>query len=90
MAVQKFAFDAYWTGIPFGTDLTDNKTLIAFIGWLVALYAVIKLKKPKVWIVVAFIVMILTYLVPHSVLGSELDYNKLDKQKQEQMNNTGN
>ena len=88
--VQKFAFDAYWTGIPFGTDLTDNKTLIAFICWLVALYAVIELKNPKIWIVIAFIVMILTYLIPHSVLGSELDYNKLDKQKQEQMNNTGN
>jgi len=25
--VQKFAFDAFWTGWPFGHDLTDNKTL---------------------------------------------------------------
>lgn len=85
--VQKFAFGEYWTGFPFGMDLTDNKTLIALIAWLVALYAVLKLKKPKVWIVVAFIIMMLTYLIPHSVLGSELDYNKLDKQKQEQMDN---
>ena len=23
--VQKYAFDAFWTGWPFGTDLTDNK-----------------------------------------------------------------
>ncbi|MBD3234361.1 MAG: hypothetical protein GF315_11615, partial [candidate division Zixibacteria bacterium] len=27
--VQKFAFNELWTGIPFGIDLTDNKTLIA-------------------------------------------------------------
>lgn len=25
--VQKYAFGAYWTGFPFGMDLTDNKTL---------------------------------------------------------------
>ena len=30
--VQKYAFDAYWTGWPFGEDLTDNKTLVAFIS----------------------------------------------------------
>jgi hypothetical protein len=85
--VQKFAFDAYWTGFPFGTDLTDNKTLIAFIGWLAALYAVFKLKKPKVWIAIAFVLMIFTYLIPHSVLGSELDYNEMDRQnKLEQLN----
>jgi len=85
--VQKFAFDAYWTGFPFGTDLTDNKTLIALIGWLAALYAVFKLKKQKIWIAIAFVIMILTYLIPHSVLGSELDYNKMDKQnKIEQLN----
>ncbi len=36
--VQYYAFGAFWTGFPFGTDLTDNKTLIALVGWLVALY----------------------------------------------------
>ena len=34
--VQKFAFGEYWTGWPFGADLTDNKTAFAFLGWLVA------------------------------------------------------
>jgi len=29
--VQYYAFGQAWTGIPFGWDLTDNKTLIAFI-----------------------------------------------------------
>lgn len=34
--VQKYAFGAFWTGFPFGYDLTDNKTAIAFLGWIVA------------------------------------------------------
>ena len=35
-AVQKFSFDAWWTGWPFGGDLTDNKTAIAWLAWLAA------------------------------------------------------
>lgn len=79
--VQKYAFGEFWTGFPYGTDLTDNKTLIAFIGWLVALVAVFKTKKPKFWIALATVVMFAVFLIPHSVMGSELDYNKLDKTK---------
>jgi hypothetical protein len=37
--VQKYAFGAFWTGFPFGSDLTDNKILIAMIGWIAALIA---------------------------------------------------
>ena len=29
--VQWYAFGEWWTGIPFGFDLTDNKTLFAFV-----------------------------------------------------------
>ena len=35
--VQKFAFGEFWTGIPWGFDLTDNKTLIAMVAWGVAI-----------------------------------------------------
>ncbi len=79
--MQKYAFDALWTGIPFGIDLTDNKTLIALIGWIIALIALKKSAKPQRWIVFASILMFVIYLIPHSVLGSELDYNKMDNQK---------
>ncbi|MBI9073201.1 MAG: hypothetical protein JEY94_16480 [Melioribacteraceae bacterium] len=79
--VQKYAFGAYWTGFPYGTDLTDNKTLIAFIGWLFAFVAVIKSKQEKVWIIFAAILMFVIFIIPHSMMGSELDYNKLDKVK---------
>ncbi len=69
--VQKYAFGELWTGFPFGFDLTDNKTLIAFIFWLAAFFLK---KKSKWWVGLATVVMIIIYLIPHSVLGSELDY----------------
>jgi hypothetical protein len=79
--MQKYAFGAFWTGIPFGIDLTDNKTLIAVIGWIIALVAMKKTVNPKKWIIFASILMFIVYLIPHSVLGSELDYNEIDKNK---------
>ena len=35
--VQKYAFDAYWTGWPFGGDWTDNKLAVGALVWLVAM-----------------------------------------------------
>ena len=69
--VQKFAFSDFWTGFPFGTDLTDNKTLLAVIFWVVAYFLK---KQSKWWVVAAAVMMIAVYLIPHSVMGSELDY----------------
>ncbi len=82
--VQQYAFGALWTGIPFGHDLTDNKTLIIFIGWIVALFMYKKSKHPARWAIAASILMMAIYLIPHSTLGSEIDYEKLDKEKAQQ------
>ena len=79
--IQYYAFGEFWTGFPFGHDLTDNKILVGFIGWLLALVALYKFKNPKRWIVLASILMFIIFLIPHSVLGSELDYNEIDKNK---------
>lgn len=81
--IQYYAFGEFWTGFPFGHDLTDNKILIGLIGWLLALIALYKFKNPKRWIVFASILMFIIFLIPHSLLGSELDYNELDKSKVE-------
>ena len=78
---QYYAFDAYWTGFPVGYDLTDNKVLIAVIGWLVASVMINKSPNPKRWVALASILLFAVFLIPHSVLGSELDYNELDKQQ---------
>lgn len=72
--VQKFAFGALWTGIPWGWDLTDNKTLLFMIAWGWALWAVLKDKNARGPALIASIVTIIVYLIPHSVMGSEIDY----------------
>jgi hypothetical protein len=71
--VQKFAFDHYWTGFPFGQDLTDNKTLIMFVVWLIA---VLINRKGKVPIAntMAAIFTLAIYCIPHSLRGSEFNY----------------
>ena len=76
--VQKFAFDAFWTGVPFGYDLTDNKTLIAAIGWAIAWWNNRGERQSRKWIFIAALLMLAVYLIPHSVLGSEIDYTKLE------------
>ena len=78
--MQYFSFNLWWTGWPLGTDLTDNKTAVAFLAWVVAAIALRKAKNPKYWALGASILMIVVYLIPHSVFGSELNYNKIDKQ----------
>lgn len=77
--IQYYAFGAFWTGFPFGHDLTDNKVLVAFIFWLIALIAIFKSIRPVKFVLVASIVTFIIFLIPHSLLGSELDYNKLDE-----------
>lgn len=79
--VQKYAFDAFWTGWPFGNDLTDNKTLIALVAWIVAAVAIPRVRNPRFWLLGAAVVVLVVFLIPHSVLGSELDYRALDMQQ---------
>jgi hypothetical protein len=71
--VQKFAFGELWTGVPFGWDLTDNKTLIAFLFWILAVVMNRKKERP-LYTTLAAIVLLLIYSIPHSMFGSELDY----------------
>lgn len=75
--VQKFAFGAFWTGFPFGFDLTDNKTFIALIGWIAALIAGRSGKPARKWVLGASILLLAVYMIPHSLFGSELTYSKI-------------
>jgi hypothetical protein len=81
--VQKYAFGALWTGWPFGYDLTDNKTLIMWIVWVGVALVLAKRPSPKDWvgrgaILLAAVVMMAVYLIPHSLRGSELDYGDME------------
>ncbi|HCA79241.1 MAG TPA: hypothetical protein DEP53_05850 [Bacteroidetes bacterium] len=78
--MQWYSFNAWWTGWPFGTDLTDNKTAVAFLAWVIAAVALTRAKHPERWALGACMITFVVYMIPHSVLGSELDYSKLDKQ----------
>ena len=76
--VQKFAFGEFWTGVPFGYDLTDNKTLLAMIAWGWAAWAGYKKKSARLWIIIASVILLVVYSIPHSVMGSELDYQTME------------
>lgn len=73
--VQKFAFGEFWTGWPLGEDLTDNKTLFAFIIWVFAWFFNRKKARRYLYLIAA-IVMLLVYSIPHSTSGSEYDHSK--------------
>ncbi len=71
--VQYYAFGEFWTGIPFGWDLTDNKTLIALIFWIFAV-AMNRKKERPLLVALAALVLLIIYTIPHSLFGSELNY----------------
>lgn len=77
--VQKYAFGAYWTGWPFGHDLTDNKTAIAFLFWLITILVLRRKRENRLWPVLAAAILLAVYLIPHSVLGSEIDHTKTEQ-----------
>ncbi len=74
--VQKYAFGAFWTGWPVGNDLTDNKTAVALLFWLIALWRLRKNANTRGWVLCAAAVTLVVFAIPHSVLGSQLDYTK--------------
>lgn len=76
-AVQWYAFGVWWSGIPFGWDWTDNKVLVELAAWGVAA-AVATLggdaRRTRRAVVLATLVTLTVYFVPHSIFGSEYDY----------------
>jgi hypothetical protein len=80
--VQKHAFGAYWTGFPWGSDLTDNKQLLMWLVWLLACGVLAAARgrvtgAGRVAVVAASLLMFAVYLIPHSLRGSQLDYGRL-------------
>jgi hypothetical protein len=69
--VQKLAFGTYWTGVPWGYDLTDNKTLIAGAAWILAANQLRGGRQARVAVVVATVVTMAVFAIPHSVWGSQ-------------------
>jgi len=79
--VQKYAFGALWTGWPYGYDLTDNKTLIMWLVWIMAIAV---MRKGHEYMnrgaaLLAALAMAVVYVIPHSARGSQLDYSKVQQ-----------
>lgn len=72
--MQKQAFGDWWAGVPFGWDLTDNKTLLAAVAWAVAAWFNRSGRTSRWVVVVAAIVTCAVFMIPHSVWGSEIKW----------------
>jgi len=70
--VQKAAFGAYWTGIPFGWDLTDNKTLLAALFWIAAALRQRGGREARFAVALAALATLAVFAIPHSTWGSEI------------------
>ncbi len=89
--VQKYAFDAFWTGWPLGGDWTDNKLAVGAIVWLITMLLATRVVRPRTeeseksvlpyssaarWsAVVAMLAILVIYGIPHSIHGSTFDYD---------------
>ncbi len=80
LVLNRQTFGFFWQGFPFGSDITDNKTQVIFIFWLVSLLLVRGSffgrgeerdrlgPKGFAWAIVAsFVVSLALYLLPHSL-----------------------
>jgi hypothetical protein len=74
--VQKLAFGAYWTGIPWGWDLTDNKTLFAGVAWLAAAWQMRNGRAGRAAAIAAAVITLVVFAIPHSVWGSEVKWGR--------------
>jgi hypothetical protein len=76
--VSGYAFHLPWTGVPVGWDITDNKTVVMWLAWLVAGLVVRRADAPaptgsegsfgrrRLTVLLAAIVTVAVYLIPHS------------------------
>lgn len=73
--VQFYAYGQAWTGLPLGLGLTESKTLIAFLVWLITYFRYKKIKSTR-WVIFAFILTVIVFLIPHSLFDTALDITK--------------
>jgi hypothetical protein len=72
--MQHQAFGQWWTGVPFGWDLTDNKTVIAVAAWIFAAWQLRGGRHARVAVLLACLVTLAVFAIPHSVWGSQINW----------------
>jgi hypothetical protein len=73
--MQWYGFGAWWTGVPFGWDLTDNKTLLAAAAWGWAAFRMRGGRPARAAIIFAAVTTLVVFAIPHSVWGSEFRWD---------------
>jgi hypothetical protein len=73
--MQKIAFGDWWTGIPFGWDLTDNKTLFAAVAWVWAGWQLRGGRDARIAVIAAAVLTLVVFAIPHSAWGSQLKWD---------------
>lgn len=79
-ALNSFAFGVMWEAFPFGSDITDNKSQIILLFWVVTLFLVkgtifgkdpsknlVSEKTYSTMVIISFVVTVIMYLIPHSI-----------------------
>jgi hypothetical protein len=74
--MQHQAFGPWWAGFPFGTDMTDNKTAVAMVAWLFALWRLRGGRDARGPVIAATLITLAVFLIPHSVFGSQIDWSQ--------------
>jgi hypothetical protein len=74
--VQHYAFGQWWTGVPFGWDLTDNKTLVAVLIWAFAVWRLRGGRRSRAATLAAAALTLAVFAVPHSTWGSQIDWQE--------------
>jgi hypothetical protein len=74
--MQHQAFGPWWAGFPFGTDMTDNKTAVAMVAWLFALWRLRGGRDARGPVIAATVITLAVFLIPHSVFGSQIDWSQ--------------
>lgn len=72
--VQQYAFGVLWSGAPYGWDWTDNKVLVELAFWLLAAYLNRGGRRDRASVLLAGLVTLIVYFIPHSIFGSEYNY----------------
>jgi hypothetical protein len=75
--MQHQAFGEWWTGIPYGYDLTDNKTLFAMVAWAFAAWRVRAAPPARISVALAALVTLVVFAIPHSVWGTEIKWDEV-------------
>jgi hypothetical protein len=75
--MQWYGFGEWWTGVPFGWDLTDNKTLLAAAAWLLAAWQMRGGRPARAAIIAAALTTLVVFAIPHSAWGSEFKWDSV-------------